>query len=112
MKKHIIALALVFMLVFSMAANAAVQNKNIVPNLSFSGTTAYCSVSVVEAGADIEVTLTLYRGSTVVDSWTGSGVSYVSINETCKVTSGKTYTLKVSGTVDGEDISGSVSGTC
>lgn len=112
MKKRIIALALVFMLVFSMAANAAVQEVKVTPTLSFSSTTATCKVTIYEPGADIEVTLTLYRGSTVVDSWTGSGVSYVSINETCKVTGGKTYTLKVSGTVDGEEITGSVSGTC
>lgn len=81
------------------------------PDLSFSGTTALCEVSVVCYG-DIDVTLSLWQGKTLVDQWTQSGSSMVTISESCTVQKGKSYRLTVSGTANGEPVSGSVSGTC
>lgn len=71
--------------------------------LSFSGTTAYCSVVCNgDNGTDsISATLTLYQGSTQIDSWSDSGSFSVPVSGSCNVTSGLTYRLKLSWSVNG-----------
>ena len=81
------------------------------PGLSFSGTTATCKVRIVGSG-HIDATLSLWQGSTLIDEWSDSGDSILSISGTCAVSKGKTYTLTVSGTANGESISGSTSKYC
>lgn len=93
-------LALTLLLLFSAPVFAATQANRVTPNLSFSGTTANCSVTVKGSGT-INATLELWQGSTLVASWSGSGTNRVSISGSASVSHGQTYTLTVSGTVGG-----------
>lgn len=70
-------------------------------SLSFSGTTAYCDGTVTDANKYIVATMTLSTGGSPVASWSGSGWSVVNLGGSCKVTKGLTYSLVISGTVDG-----------
>ena len=79
------------------AATAAVSK----PSLSFSGTTANCSITVTQSGKPIDVTLELYQGSTLVDSWSKSGSNRVKVSGSTSVTSGLSYRLEAYGTIDG-----------
>ena len=102
MYKRIIALTVAFLLLLSMSAFAAEQRLTVpAPNLSFSGTTAYCNVSVSDYGSDINVTLTLYRGWSTIASWSGSGRHEVYVSGTAAVKDGLEYKLVASGTIDG-----------
>lgn len=107
MKRRILSFAAVLVLMAAMCASAfAVEPRipRISPKLEFSGTTANCEVVIISSGDDIDATLELWRGSTLVDSWSSEGTSYVSISGKCNVTKGVTYTLTVSGTIGGEPI--------
>lgn len=114
MRRRIIALTLVFLLVLSMAVYAAEpRTPQVDPSLSFSGTTANCSVSVNKYGSDIFVTLTLYRGWSTIASWSGSGEDYVRVSGNAAVKDGLEYKLVATGTVDGVAFtSAEVWGTC
>ena len=66
-----------------------------VVGLSFQGTTAVCHAKCF-AGSDndnIQATLTLYCGANRLDSWDGSGKGTISLSGTCRVETGKQYTL-------------------
>lgn len=105
MKKRIIPLIIIFVLLLSISANAVeTRAVSVTPSLSFSGTTAKCSVSIIETGKEIEATLELWCGNTRIDSWSDSGTSYLVIREECGVTKGNTYTLKVILTVDNQSV--------
>ena len=83
------------------------------PTLSFTGSTATCKYTLSSFGKTIDITMELWRGSTLIDSWHKTGTSVVSLNESCSVTCGLTYTLKVTGTCGGVAISPtSVTKTC
>lgn len=102
---------LIFLLCSATVYAAEPRAVTVRPILSFDGTTANCEVSVTTYG-DIDIILSLWQGSTLVDSWSGSGFSIVSISESCTVTKGKTYKLTVSGTAAGQTVSGSTSKYC
>lgn len=115
MKKKMIPLVLVLALLLSLGAHAAEPRVSLVatPKLSFTGTTANCSVVISSPGDEIEATLTLWRGSTIVKSWPASAQSLLLISESWPVTKGVTYTLTITGTIGGQSINGTaVSGTC
>lgn len=100
MKKRVFAVIICIALALTAAASAAeLRAGRIQPILSFSGTTAYCSLSIYEAGEPIEVTLELWRGSTLIDSWSASGLGRAVISETASVESGKSYHLEANGTI-------------
>ena len=103
MKKVIaIMLAAVIFVSISITAFAEpLRAQKITPSLSFSGTTANCAVSISGSGKSMVATMSLWDGSVCIESWPGSGTSLVLISGSCAVESGKTYTLKVSGTIDG-----------
>lgn len=115
--KRILALALAFILVFSIipvshaeevttpADDPIILEILATGGLSFSGTTAICSGSVTDNNKSISATMTLYHGSTPVGSWSESGTSYVDFYGTCTVTKGQSYTLIISGTVNGTPFS-------
>ena len=116
MKKRMIPMAVLFMFMLSISAQA-VQLRAIrsTPSLTFSGTTATCSVDCKSGNSTdrLSVTLTLWQGSTWVDSWTSSGTGRVLISEQCTAKSGKDYKLVLSYTVNGQAQSSvSVTGTC
>ncbi len=100
MKRRICALAAVLLLVMTMTVHAAPARiprpRNI---LSFNGTTATCSTTLSEYGKEIDIELQLWQGSTLVASWPASGTSKVSVEGTCRVTKGQTYSLIVTGTI-------------
>ncbi|MDO4812839.1 MAG: hypothetical protein Q3995_04890 [Eubacteriales bacterium] len=113
MKKRLISLLFVFVMVMSLTANAAIQATQVRPTLSFSGTKATCEVTVVDSGKSIDATMELWCGSTLVDSWSGSSSSLLTLTGDHDVVSGCTYTLTVSGTVNGVAFTGTpVSKTC
>ena len=116
--KKMISLALVLTLILAMvpAAYAADLDTPIdddIPlpitiasgSLTFSGTTANCSGTVTNPDKYIVATMTLSHGGTVVGSGYGEGTSYVVLNGSCTVTKGWSYTLVISGTVDGTPFS-------
>jgi len=74
-------------------------------DLSFNGTTANCSISVKEAGSSISVTLKLYKGTTLVKSWSKSGTGKVELDKTWICISGQSYTLNADVIVDGSPVS-------
>lgn len=104
MRKRIFALAAICVLVLSVCAQAVESRAvNGQPTLYFDGTTAVCSVTCKGANTndELDVTLTLYHGSTVVDSWSDSGYGRVQITGRCGVDSGESYTLRVNYSVNG-----------
>lgn len=76
----------------------------IVPAISFDGTTATCNARIVGNTIDEELhaTIRLYRGNTLVATWTAEGNGYIFFSKTKTVTKGYTYKLTVDLTVDGE----------
>lgn len=103
MKKRICTLVLlvIFMIGLNSHTFAATNGIYVTPVLSFSGTTANCSVTIYESGKYINATLKLMYGSTEVDSWSKTGTTYVAISGTANVVHGRTYTLTVTGTIGG-----------
>ena len=98
--KRILFLMMVLILLFSSVVYAATVAVG-TPSLTFSGTTATCKITVIQSGKPINVTLELYQGSTLIDSWTKSGSGTVRVTGTHSVTSGVTYRLEASGTING-----------
>lgn len=102
--KKVIAIMLAAVIFVSLSITAfaePLRAQKITPSLSFSGTTANCAVSISGSVKSIVATMSLWDGSVCIESWPGSGTSLVLISGSCAVESGKTYTLKVSGTIDG-----------
>ena len=112
-----LVLAIVMLVMaFAVPAEAAdARVSTIVPSLSFSGTTATCSLRVTgeSTSEHIEATIKLYLGNIPVATWTAEGDGYLFFSKTTGVNKGYTYTMKVQLTIDGEECYVSdVSGTC
>ena len=115
MRKIAMSLAVIMVLLLPMTAHAASRSIGIVPNLSFSGTTANCTVRVVadSFSHEIEATIKLWQGSTCVATWEEEGKGILSFSDTATVTKGKTYELTADVTINGEtQPQASVSGKC
>lgn len=116
MKKSLVSMVLVvsmLVLLGGKAMAAETRATTAKPTLSFEGTTATCQVNITAVGKQITATLELWQGNTLIESWDGTAATRLIISETCTVTSGKTYTLKVSGTIGGVAFEEtSVSATC
>ncbi len=113
MLRKCVALCVCILLLGSLSVNAIeIKSYNVSPSLSFSGATANCKVTVNGMGKSISVTMQLWRGDELISSWTKSGTSLVTISETCQVTKGAEYQLRISGKVGNTAISGSKTGTC
>lgn len=93
--------ACILMMQIAQAAESRAVKSSV--DLSFNGTTAICSaVCIGDSSTDkIEATLTLYQGSTVIDSWSDSGNWSVTLTGEHKVTSGKSYRLELAYSVNG-----------
>lgn len=108
----LLVLALASSLVISSAA-AETRATKYMPALIFNGTTATCSFSAAEIGKSITASLELWCGNTRIASWSDSATSFLMIDEEIDVTAGQTYTLKVSGSIDGVPFTGTpVTATC
>ena len=105
MKRRMFILLLTVIMLLATTAQAAVQADYIVPSLNFDGTTAICEITVMgESFSDeIEVTLTLWRGDFMMETWSAEGSGYLRMRETVAVTGGYTYRLEAAVTINGTD---------
>lgn len=104
MKKRMFCLALVFSLILAIPAYAVSSRTiNAYPALSFNGTSAACTVTILgERTTDkISATMELWQGSKLIDDWSASASGILKIDETTTVAKNKTYTLTVEYTVNG-----------
>ena len=112
-KRAIVVILCLILMCAPRAYAAAQRSTSTEPKLTFSGSTATCKYSLSSMGKKIDITMELWRGSTLIDSWHQTGTSVISLNETCTVTRGLSYTLKVTGTCGGVAINPtSVTKTC
>ncbi len=100
-KMIVLCLAVILLLSFIIMVKAATNAAVITPSLTYNGTTANCRVTIRDFGKTIATTMELKQGSTVIASWSDSSTSVLNLSETVTVTSGQTYTLRVSGTING-----------
>lgn len=106
MRKVSLVLAMVLLLsvlaVPSMAAEPRIVT--IVPGISFEGTTATCTVRAVGNNLtdEMEATIRLYRGSTLIATWYAEGNGYIFFSKEKVVTKGYNYKLTVDLTINGE----------
>lgn len=100
-------LAALLVVSISVSAYADMRLARSIPRLTISGTTAYCSGEYrgSDSKTDVALTLTLKQGTTVIEAWNAEGKGSASISETEQVVRGKTYTLTLVVTVDGQKIS-------
>ena len=94
MKKKTLSLILALILLLSCSATAqatSVQAATPSASITINGTTATCRVSIAKPGKTIHATLQLWQGRTMIDSWSGSGTSYLLVTGSHEVTKGKTY---------------------
>ena len=110
MKKNvtrIMALIVAITMMFSVSAFAEIrdisESRGVfpTPSIKLVGNTANCSVKLSYFGKSISATLELKQGSTVIASWSGTKSNALTLSGNAVVQSGLTYTLTVSGTVNG-----------
>jgi len=112
MFKRVVAVILALSVLLSITVFAVEPRVSYIPTLTFSQSTANCSVVINSPGSYIEATLSLWYGDSLIDSWEDSGENLVWIEESCTVTRRRNYTLKVVGTIDGIEFEESVTRTC
>lgn len=119
MRKRIVytfvPLLLVCILFAQMAQAAEPRAAGGTLDLSFQGKMAICTAICQGNSAkdSVKATLTLYQGSTYIDSWSNSGIWEASIYGEHEVESGKTYRLELSYFVNGGSKQGvSVTNRC
>lgn len=115
MKKVVFAALLLFLIAIPVSAQATQRSTASIPNITFSGTTATCTVSVNGDSANDSISLTakLYCGSDCIATWTDSGTGRLSIVKTKSVQSGKNYKLTADVTINGTALAtASTTGTC
>ena len=96
MKMRIFSLTALVLLMLSVTAQALEpQATGGNPVLTFSGTTAQCSITCTgnKSTDQVEAKLTLYQGGAYVDSWDGSGKFRASVHGECAVKKGETLVL-------------------
>ena len=116
MKK--IALLLVLVMVISVPLNVSAVTPRVtevIPGISFAGTTATCSVNCYgDTVYDyIVLTIKLWHGSEILHTWTATGNGVVSFSRTVTVESGEAYKLAVEVMINGSlKPSASCTGAC
>lgn len=106
MKRRLCILLTAIMLLSALSpvmANAAEPRiLSIAPSLSFSGTTAYCELTVVGdySTDEYEATVKLWEGNTCIKTWTCSGTGYIEFSKTYTVKLNTEYTLTADVTVN------------
>ena len=107
MKKSLclmLTLLIALSMVIPVAANAATPRiLSIVPGLSFSGTTAYCELTVIGdyATDKYSATVKLWKGNSCIKTWTCSGTGYIDFSKTYTVELNTDYSLSADVTVNG-----------
>lgn len=107
MRKASILLALLLLVaIFTTAQASPARISPAYPSLSFSGTTANCSVYIKADNLNdsISATIQLWQGSSCMATWYASGVGSLTHSASKAVTSGLQYTLTVDATINGSSI--------
>lgn len=115
MKKRILFIALISLITLTVPAQATARMITALPFITFSGNTATCNVTInVDSQKDkVVANIELWQGDDFVTSWEDSSTGTLRFEETAQVASGKTYTMKVTFTVNGgPQRFASASGTC
>lgn len=115
MKKRVFFVALMSLIILIAPAHATARMIYAQPFISFKGNTATCNVTInVDSQKDkVVAEIELWQGDNFVTSWEDSSTGTLRFEERAQVVSGKTYTLKVTFTVNGgPQHSTSASGTC
>lgn len=114
--KKIIMYVVLLSMFLCITVNAfEVRNITIKPGISFSGTTANCTVLIAanSTSDEIKTKITFYEGSKCIATWNVTGKGYLNFSKSQSVSKGKTYTLNVDATINGEKKSTkSYTGTC
>lgn len=104
MKRKLLPLFIIMAIVFTIPVCAA-STRTIYarPSITFSGTEADCMVRITadKMSDKVVATMELWQGTTMIDSWSGTGMYTLKLNGTAKVAKNKTYTLKVKYSVNG-----------
>lgn len=104
MKKRVLPLFLVVVMLLSISAQAGIARSPAVqPKLTLNGTSATCSVMAMadHATDEVSVVMKLWQGSTCLETWTDSGDGYVYMSESATVSTGSTYRLTVTVSING-----------
>ena len=103
MKVTALLLAITIILMVPLTAYATPRTTTAVPQLIFDGTTATCQANVAGNSESeyITVTMRLWRGNRLLETWTADGYGYVFLTQTATVTQGKSYRLAVNYTING-----------
>ena len=105
--RRFIAVLSVFVIIIAMGfpVKAAEQSYGVaIPDLSFSGTSATCSLNVVAGSMSypIVATVTLKHGNSIVKQWQNlTDTGYMDFSDTASVAHGYTYTLHVTLSING-----------
>ena len=102
MKKTTFIVALIFMLVLTVQAQAAKRNINTMVGLSFSGSTANCDILIIADNSDDEISATtkLWQGKSCIAKWDDSADGVLDTSYDATVSRGKSYTLTVDFTIN------------
>ena len=105
MKKYLsVILALLLVIAFSASAYAATMISKS-RDLTFSGNSAIVYAYLSQSGAECELEVKLFRGGTKIGQWNDSGTGSASVSDSVSgCTSGQSYTLYVTGTVNGNSV--------
>jgi hypothetical protein len=115
-RRNFVITTLLILLLFTISAQAVeMRGIRATPILTFDGTTAQCYGNCKGGTSTdtVDATITLYQGTTYLDSWSDSGKGSLSVSGEYKVQRGKTYKLVLSYSVNGvEKPSVTVTNTC
>lgn len=104
MKKRVVVLMLVLLFTTQTFVTAVMPRAGeVIPILTFSGTTATCQAMVAEDSqySYVVVTMKLWSGNQCLQTWSKAAAEKVWLKETATVTKGQTYTLTVDVMVNG-----------
>lgn len=104
MKRHVLSLIVMLWIVLSipLMVHAATPRAGVIsPTLTFSGSTATCSVVIVSDSDQITATITLKKNTLSIATWNVSGIGFINFTEHAVVPSKGEYTLTVDSTING-----------
>lgn len=105
MKKRVIILILAAVMLLAIPAQATSRATTFMPSLTFEGATAKCGIVILGGTHDqIEVTLSLWRGNQLIDTWSEEGTGYLRMTESAQVTKEYTYTLEAVVAINGVEL--------
>lgn len=107
MKKRIIPILFVFLILFSSTAYAASSRAaQVVPRISFSGSTATCTAFIAadRSTDEIKAVVKLWQDNHCIATWNKSSVGDLAFRGTARASKGKTYRLTVDATLAGKPL--------